>query len=81
MSTVALIFPHQLFADHPALARDPALVVLVEDTLPDPFMIHQQRRLDGRRPVLLQQRHLTRWTRHRGMRDGRSGGMTVTGRD
>jgi len=55
--------------------------VLVEDTLPDPFMIQQQRRLDGRRPVLLQQRHLTRWTRHRGMRDGRSGGMTVTGRD
>ena len=33
MSTVALVFPHQLFADHPALARDPALVVLVEDSL------------------------------------------------
>ena len=33
MSTVALIFPHQLFADHPVLARAPVRVVLVEDTL------------------------------------------------
>ncbi len=33
MNVAALVFPHQLFAEHPALAREPALVVLVEDSL------------------------------------------------
>ena len=33
MRTAALVFPHQLFAEHPALARDPDIVVLVEDSL------------------------------------------------
>ena len=33
MRTAALVFPHQLFAEHPALARNPDTVVLVEDSL------------------------------------------------
>ncbi|MCH2076040.1 MAG: cryptochrome/photolyase family protein [Rhodobacteraceae bacterium] len=33
MSTAALIFPHQLFADHPALTQAPARVVFVEEPL------------------------------------------------
>jgi len=31
--TAALIFPHQLFSDHPVLREDPEKVLLVEDTL------------------------------------------------
>lgn len=33
MKTIALIFPHQLFSQHPALKLKPDLVVLVEDSL------------------------------------------------
>ncbi len=33
MTTAALIFPHQLFADHPALEDKPARVLLVEEPL------------------------------------------------
>ncbi|MEM9011859.1 MAG: cryptochrome/photolyase family protein [Pseudomonadota bacterium] len=33
MSTALLVFPHQLFADHPGLERHPDRVVLIEDPL------------------------------------------------
>ncbi len=33
MTSVLLIFPHQLFTDHPALADDPQQTVLIEDSL------------------------------------------------
>lgn len=33
MTTALLIFPHQLFAEHPGLARQPDRVVLIEDPL------------------------------------------------
>ena len=48
MSTALLIFPHQLFADHPALAAAPDQVVMVEDPLffgdPQyPMVMHKQK--------------------------------------
>ena len=49
MSTAALVFPHQLYADHPALEADGVdRVVMVEDTLyfgdPSyPMRFHKQR--------------------------------------
>jgi deoxyribodipyrimidine photolyase-related protein len=33
MTTALLIFPHQLFADHPALKDGPSRIVLIEDPL------------------------------------------------
>ena len=33
MTTALLIFPHQLFADHPGLTQHPDRVVLIEDPL------------------------------------------------
>ncbi len=33
MKTIALIFPHQLYQQHPALKQKPDLVVLIEDSL------------------------------------------------
>ena len=32
-TTVLLVFPHQLFADHPALAHSPETVAIIEDSL------------------------------------------------
>ncbi|MEL6968329.1 MAG: cryptochrome/photolyase family protein [Pseudomonadota bacterium] len=48
MSTTALIFPHQLFADHPALGEAPERVVLLEeplffDDLVYPAKFHKQK--------------------------------------
>ena len=48
MSTALLIFPHQLFADHPALGAEPDQVVMVEDPLffgdPQyPMVMHKQK--------------------------------------
>jgi len=33
MTTIALIFPHQLFSDHPVLREKPEKVLLIEDSL------------------------------------------------
>ncbi|MEL7255890.1 MAG: cryptochrome/photolyase family protein [Pseudomonadota bacterium] len=48
MTTALLVFPHQLFADHPALAAKPDRVVLVEDPLffgdqQYPMVMHKQK--------------------------------------
>lgn len=48
MSTAVLIFPHQLFADHPSLADDPKHVAIIEDDLffgdrHHPLQFHQQK--------------------------------------
>ncbi|NND97218.1 MAG: cryptochrome/photolyase family protein [Pirellulaceae bacterium] len=45
---ILLIFPHQLFADHPGLERDPGRVILLEDSLffgdpRYPARFHQQK--------------------------------------
>lgn len=47
-STVAFVFPHQLFAEHPALREAPSTVWLVEDSLffgdaRYPFRFHKQK--------------------------------------
>lgn len=48
MTTALLIFPHQLFADHPAIADNPDRMVLIEDPLffgdPQyPMVFHKQK--------------------------------------
>ena len=48
LTTALLIFPHQLFADHPALGANPERVVMVEDPLffgdPQyPMVMHKQK--------------------------------------
>jgi len=47
-STVAFVFPHQLFADHPLLRENPAKVFLIEDSLffgdaRHPLRFHRQK--------------------------------------
>ncbi len=48
MTTALLIFPHQLFAEHPGLASQPDLTVLIEDSLffgdrQHPLRFHKQK--------------------------------------